>query len=527
VLELWLTRGTTMFIDEVAMFQQNGGLHPSALLAPFNEHLELARRLMYAICLPLFGAGGSFLAAKLIEISSVVLVICLVFVFMSKRIGAAAALALSLLLLLFGSAWELNFAVSGIGTVLALAAGTGALMALERPGRRRDVIACILLTISVASFTTGLAFAVGAAALLWLTPGGRRRLWVVVVPLALYVGWLAWVRLVYVPAHGEVQPLIGHNILLIPNMIVQQAASTAGAITGTNFDFEPQGPFAVFFTSSQYGGLIAALAAGVLIWRMRRRTSPMLWALIATLVAYWIELAIGSGLGRAPSTIRYVYTAGVLATILAAEAAWKPLRARRPLLILYALVGLALLGNLARLRDGMHFYRAFGTAVRAQLAAVEIARPSEPPQFQTAVGAPLFVRVNAGQYLMAVSRYGSPAFSEADLLGQPETVRAAADSVLVAALQLRAAPRRAGLPPLACRSQTPSSGVVLITPPGIGLRAPASAQLSLSRYADGPTPLGSLAGGEQVQVRIPQDRSRRPWRLTITPAPAGLEICQL
>ncbi len=131
MLELWLTRGTTMFIDEVAMFQQNGGLHPSALLAPFNEHLELARRLMYAICLPLFGAGGSFLAAKLVEISSVVLVICLVFVFLSKRIGAAAALALSLLLLLFGSAWELNFAVSGIGTVLALAAGSGALMALE------------------------------------------------------------------------------------------------------------------------------------------------------------------------------------------------------------------------------------------------------------------------------------------------------------------------------------------------------------------------------------------------------------
>ncbi|MGI8865016.1 MAG: hypothetical protein ACR2JH_11585 [Solirubrobacteraceae bacterium] len=527
-LQLWLTRGTTLFIDEVTMFQQNGGLHPSALLAPFNEHLELARRLMYAICLPLFGAGGSFLAARLIEVASVGALVCVVFVFVSQRIGAAAALAPAILLLFFGSAWELNFAISGIGNVVALAAGAGALLALQRRSGQRDVIACVLLTLSIASFTTGLAFVVGAALLLWLEPCGRRRLWVAVFPLALYAAWLAWVRLVYVPANGEAQHLTLSNVLLIPNMIVQQAASTAGALTGTNFNFEPSDSFAVFSTSSQYGAPFAALAAGALIWRLRRGTRPMIWALVATLLVYWSELAIGSGLGRTPTTIRYVYAAGVITVLLAAAAAGHLLRGRKTLLILYSLVALALLGNLARLRDGMHFYRAFGTAMRAQLAAVEIASPSEPNQFQTHIGAPLFVPLTVGPYLAAVRRYGSPAFSQSQLLAQPETLRENADSVLLAALQIHVAEVSAGAQLLHCNRPAGSSSLAVVVPPGgVGLRAAGTAQLSLSRYAAAPTPLGALHAGRQVDVRIPRDRSGRPWRLTVTPVPARLAVCPL
>ena len=71
-LQLWLTRGTTVFVDEIRMFVEDQGIHPSGLLMPFNEHLELARRLLYAVGFKLFGAGTSFLIARFVEVAAVI-----------------------------------------------------------------------------------------------------------------------------------------------------------------------------------------------------------------------------------------------------------------------------------------------------------------------------------------------------------------------------------------------------------------------------------------------------------------------
>ena len=170
-LALWITRGTTLFVDEKTIFVEDRGLHPSGLLAPLNGHLVLVQRLLYALNFKLFGA--SFALPRLVEVAGAMLVVGLVFVLAKERIGAVAALAPALLLLFFGSAWELNFVVSGIGNVYAVAAGLGALLALERRDPRRDVLACALLVVAVASFTSGLAFAVGALVLILLGPDAR------------------------------------------------------------------------------------------------------------------------------------------------------------------------------------------------------------------------------------------------------------------------------------------------------------------------------------------------------------------
>ncbi len=526
-LQLWLTRGTTLFIDEVAMFEQNNGIHPSALLAPFNEHLELARRALYGVCLGLLGAKTSFLVAKLAEISCVIVLVWLVYLFARSYLGSVAALPLALLLLFFGSAWELNFAVSGIGNVLALAAGTGAMIALRGRGRHAAPLACLLLVVSVASFTTGIAFAVGALVLAATAGELRRRWWVGVIPLALYAAWLLWVRLVYVPANGEVQHVSLSSILLIPNMIGQQAASTAGAITGLNYNFEPIGPFAVFSTSSPFGGVLAAAAAALLIWRLRRGAGPLLWALVAVLLAYWVELAVGSGIGRTPTTVRYVYAAGTISILIAAAAVSAPVRSRRALIVLYGLVALALLGNLARLREGMNFYRSFGTAMRAQLASIEIARPAESPPFKTLLGNPVFVPVTAGPYLRAVDRYGSPAFSEPQLLGESLTLREAADATLVAALRIASTPHPVGVPVRLCRALPAGSPAFEITPPGVELKSGVPATILLGRFGPPSVSAGALAAGRITDLRIPADRSATPWRVTFAPSAPSLTVCGL
>ncbi len=530
-LEFWLTRGTTMFVDEYTMFVQDRGLHPSALVAPFNEHLELARRLLYAVGFQVLGAGGAFLAARFVEAMCVIVLAAVVFVFLKKRIGPAASLAPALLLLFFGSAWELDFAISGIGNVLALAAGTGALMTLERHGRRADAAACVLLVVSVVSFTTGVAFAIGALCLCAVRRQLRARAWVALVPLVVYAGWLLWVRIVYLPAHPGVQPIAVSNLLLIPSMIAQQGAATAGALTGLNYDFGTSDPLSVFSTSSAYGPLIAAAAGGLLALRLRRGASPLLYALLATLVVYWIELAIGYGLGRTPTTVRYVYAAGVIAILIAGEAVNKRVTSPRALAILYAVSALALVGNVARLRDGMHLYRTFGTRMRAQLSAIEIAAPSEQASFGTLLGYPPLVVGTAGPYLQAVDRNGSPAYSGQQLRGESEDLRAAADDVLVSALQLHLSASSLGQPASGCRLLTPAprgSMTFALASPGVELRSSANAQVAVSRFASTQTiPIGTLAFDRAVDLRIPRDRSSLPWHVTISPAPATLSACGL
>ncbi|HEV7461058.1 MAG TPA: hypothetical protein VGN78_11010 [Solirubrobacteraceae bacterium] len=529
-LALWLTRGTTLFVDEVNVFTVDRGFHPSALLAPLNGHLVLLQRLVWATDFKLF--GPSFLVLRLVEVAGAIAAVGLFFELARRRIGAAAALAPALLLLFLGSAWELNFVPSGIGNVYAVAAGLGAVLALERGDRRGDLIACALLAVAVASFTLGVAFAVGAAVLILLQPGWRRRVWVAVVPLALYAAWIVWVRLEYVPTHGEIQNFHVWNILLIPNFIADEASSVAGAVAGLNYNFQPQSLYWIFSTDSPYGPVLAAAAAVALAVRLYRGSRPaLLWALMAILLAFWTSLALGFDIriGRNPVTVRYVYAGAILAVLVGAEAARGLRLSPAGLVALYAITVVALGANLARLRDGAHFYRSFTTSLRAQLTGLELARDHVSPGFMASSPTSFLAPVRAGPYLAAVDRNGSPAYSPAELARQPEDKRHDADAVVVAALRIGIAPAAPGATARNCRRVAGGSSVTLpVGPPGVRLTAPASAAIALRRYASTSTvPVGSLPPGRAVDLRIPPDRSRRTWQAVVTPAPGGVTVCEL
>ena len=534
-LEFWLTRGTTLFIDELGLFQGSTSFAPSALFAPFNGHLVLASKLLYAIALRLFGGSGAFEAAKFVEIGSVLALGGIFFAFVRRRVGRPVALIATVVLLFFGSAWEQAFSISGIEDVLVLASGVGALLLLEqdhgtRWGSRLDALACLALLVSVVSFSTGIAFAVGALCLLLLA-GQPRRAWIAVVPLVTYVAWLVWVRLNYLPSHPGAQHIALSNMLLIPSEIAQQAAATAGALAGLNYNFGPTDVFGgVFSTSSAYGAVLALMAGGALVWAMRRRATPMLWGLIVVALAYWVELALGSGSGRNPTTIRYVYMTGTVWMLIAAEAWGRPVARRAAVFSVAGLAVVSLLGNVERLRDGMHFYRAFGTTMRAQLAALEIAQPSESPQFHTRVGQPQFALVTAGPYLAAVRRHGSPAYSASALARQSAALRGSADAMLVVALGIGPTAVPAGdASPHSCLTREASSSapvVLALRPPGALLRASSGAALTIGQFSPGVAD-GALAAGQTARLRIPPDRSARSWRLTLSPGPARLAICRL
>ncbi len=527
--EFWLTRGGTAFIDEVTILQQSTGLHLSGLIAPFNEHLELARRLLYAISFNVFPGSGTYVVAKIVQSLAVIALGLSFFTFLRERLGATAALAPTVLLLFFGSGWELDFVPSGTGNVLALATGIAGLLLLQRAERRSDVLACALLIASVASFTTGTALAAGALVYLLVAPGQRKRVWVALVPLALYAAWLLWVRLAYIPSHGNVQPVNLANLLLTPNEIAQQSASTMGALAGINYDFSPTDIFGgVFTTSSSYGAILAVVALGGLLWRLRnRRAGPMLWALVAVLIVYWLELATGTGQGRDPSTVRYTYFAATVFMLLAAEAYGRPIIRRAGLVLLFAAVAFSLLGNVARLRDGMDFYRSFATAMRAQLTAIEVAAPSESPNFMTHVGRPPLVPLTVGPYLSAARRNGSPAFSVDQLRRQPLQLRTQADAMLVTALGLGLRTPATRPVSAACRHVVAASArPATYAVPGTGLilSAASSTAVSVGQFSAG-APLGTLSPGRPQELIIPHDAVAQAWHVKLSPAPSSLTLC--
>jgi hypothetical protein len=543
-LGLWVMRGTTLFVDEQSLFVADNGFHPSALLSPFNGHLFLFERLVYAADFKILGAN--FLIPRLVEVIGVDLVVGLVFLLVRRSIGAAAALGPAILLLFFGSAWENTIVPSGIGTVYAVAAGLGALLVLDaRPKSsalirsRRPTVpfhqlgACALLIVSVSSWTVGVPFALGALVLILLQPGGWRRAWVALLPLALYAAWLVWVRAVYIPAHGEVQSLQVSNILLVPNYIANEASSVMGALAGLNYAFQPKDYLAPFTTESGYGPLLAALGCAALIFSLHRGSrSPLLWALIGVLLVYWLSLAMGfdSRIGRTPTTVRYAYAGAVLVLLVGAEAARGVRLSPASLAALYLIAVLALGANVARLRTGAHFYRDFATSLRANLTAVELARGHVRPGF-TLQPQPSLQYMAAGPYLSAVARIGSPAYSVAELVRQSERVRHATDLELVAAMGTAISAHPKGEPVDPCQRFIGVRRRILtfrVGPTGVMLYSRAAGQASLRRFALSSTvPVGSLAANRPVDLRIPIDRSMRPWHLSITPSPAWLTVCPL
>jgi hypothetical protein len=519
---LWFGRGTSLFVDEVQFFTQDRGLDLQTLVSPVNGHLVLVSRLLSAVSFDLFAA--SFVPLRIAVAVGGALVAVFFFALVRKRLGDPTALVLTVVLLFLGTAWEVTFTESGITHVYCLAGGLGALLALDSEQRGSELIACVLLIVSVSAFTLGLAFAAGAGALIVARRDPLSRLWLAVVPVALYVAWIVWVKLDD-PVAGGSSEIELYKFLLIPNFAVDQAAALAGALPGLNYDFSPDSTFAAYRTDSAFGALIAIAAAAAIALGIRRRgMTPMLWGSLVVLAAMWVALALGVRPGRTPETARYVYATGAVVVLIASEA-WRGARLARVGVIVFTLiVAVALLGNLARLRQGYYTYRDFALELRAQLTALDLARGHVADDFHPPVGSADFAGIVAGDYYAAVDRIGTPAFDEEELVAQSEALRATADSELIAALGIGLTPLPPGSKARACE---PLVGERTVGQAPLALQSESAATVALSRYASGTlSKVGKLKPGVPGMLDIPPDAGTRPWRVSAL-GPSGVTVCRL
>jgi len=202
--------------------------------------------------------------------------------------------------------------------------------------------------------------------------------------------------------------------------------------------------------------VVAVLVAVILVVKrfFSRTTVPVRFlSLLAAALSFWILTGVARAHLGAPYASRYVYFGAVLIVLLAVELARGTRPSRLALAGVPLLVGLAAVGNVHLLLQGVDRFRAQSDSTVADLAALELAGPAAAPEARVD---PRRWWLIAGEYFQAAAELGSPAYA-AQLAAMPESVRGsprarrrsrahrAADTALARVLGVTSQPAREGL----------------------------------------------------------------------------------
>jgi hypothetical protein len=516
----------TFFQDSWSFLMNRRAFGADALLQPHNEHIVVFPVAITQLLLRLFGMSSA--RPEFVVLIAMLLVSALlVFAYVRRRIGPWPALMAAVLLLFLGPAWQdllWPFEIGFVGSVLF---GVAMLLALERESRNWDAAACAFLALSIGFSSLGVAFAVGAIVEVVQRRGSRgtRRAYVPAVPLLLYAAWYAgWGR----EAEGH---LSLHNLLVSPRYVVEAVSAATESLVGmSGISGEPVG-------QAVWGPLLPLLLLGAIAYVRHRRPaalSPRLWPVLAAAATFWFLAAFNAIPGREAYSSRYLYAGAAFVLMIAANLLEGVRIGRRALFVAAAIAAVATVSNLGPLRDGRDFLESQTVLTRADLAAIEISRRTIDPSFGLTpeiAGTPFLIDVNAEEYLTAVSEYGSPAYTPAELDAAPEFGRVQADVVLANALPVSTEIRDGSSGGGACVVVPPGGGArPLALRPGltsIALSAGDPGTIRLRRFAAVEYPLVTegVPGGSTTLLRIPPDRATRPWRLQIDAA-QGATVCR-
>jgi hypothetical protein len=532
---LILQSDLTFYADDWGFLIDRRGFSASVFLDPHNDHIAILPVAIYKAFLALFGMNS---AVPFAIVSTFVFLLSavLLFVYMRRRAGDWPALLGSVLILFLGASWLDLLWSFQIGFSGSIAAGLGALLALDRDDRKGDVAACALLVAATAFSELGVPFAIGALVSIALGPSPRRsRLYVPFVPFALYGLWyLGW-------GHTGPHNASFHNLIHSPGFVFDMAAQNLASLFGLATPLTGKGNEPVGLDWGRILLVVIAIGLGWRLWR-KRLPSRWLWAVLAAGGSFWFLTALNATLLRAPTSGRYQYPGAVFVLLIAAEAL-RGIRFwfldKRLLVPAITVTIAAAVSGAIYLHKGYEMRQTSTDLLRARLAALEIARDDLSPDFPIALF-PLIAKP-AGEYFSAVDAFGSPAPSESQLQASDESQRAAADDQLAAAEGIQLTPMAAGAGQGAraggrCDTVngSASSSATALGPGRYMLRLerlPAVAgQLSLpvtaARFADDPTvDLGFVNQRTVATLNIPPDRSSLAWHL-YWPTGTAVTVCR-
>jgi hypothetical protein len=364
LLLVWLSH-LTFSGDEWDPLLYRRGFSLDVLLKPHAEHILLGPTLFYKAIQATFGMG-SLLPYAVVSTLSFLASVVLLFLYLQRRVDHWLALAGVLPVLFMGTAAEVLLWPFEVSFTASMAAGIGALLALERGDERGDATACGLLVLSLAFSELAVSFALGAAMFMLLVHRPWSRWYVVIVPILLYVLWYAgW-------GHTAESHLSVRNVVHSPIYLLKGLAATASSLLGVPNSVRaaaaegrlPLVPLIVV-------GLIPLVAAVVLRRRWRMPLSAPFWSALVVLLSFWLLTAASNAPGRSPWASRYQYVGGVLLLMVLASLA-SGIRARGAAILIALAVGvLAAIANLRVLHDNYTILADRATKERGALAGFE------------------------------------------------------------------------------------------------------------------------------------------------------------
>lgn len=539
------TRGTTFADDEWTWIFQRRGSGVHTFLDPHNDHLSLIPVSIYKL---LFATAGlrTYTPYRVIVIGAHLCCVVLVFLYATRRVGPYFALLAAAVILFFGPGWQEFLWPFQVAWLIAIAAGIGALLMLDREDRVGNIGACVLLGVALASAGPGVAIAIGLVVEVLLRRRGR-DLWIVAAPITVYALWWATYQ----------QRVYSSPASLVPGFVFRAAAGALSSLAGLS------GANALTNSGHFVGPGVPLLVIAVLLlaWRLHRvgYVPPRLLTLCVMALSFWITAGVGRASLKLGALIltatgdesRYLYISGILILLIGIEAA----RGVSASTWVRALAGVAVLAavysNLSSLRHGAQAQRAEGQLDKASLGTLEMTRSIVNPDFAP-VGF-VFGIVKAGEYLAAVRALGSPAASATQIAALPDSIRVAVDNQLIRIHQVSLKPVPAVTisprtppdvdsvaygtitTPGACvryrhvpSPSSPAGGLVLTLPvTGLLLTANGtSAGVAIRRFADQVQPIGTLADGVPAILRITPDFALRAWHIRIGTA-GRVTACRL
>jgi hypothetical protein len=526
VLTLVLVRHLTFFADSWEFLMNRRHFTAHAVLEPHNEHIVVIPVLITQLFLRIFGMTSAMPEYVLLTIFCLATA-ALVFEYVRRRIGPWPGLFAAALILFLGPAFEVllwTFEISYVGSMVF---GLLMLLALEERTRRADIVACVALLLCFGFSSLGIAFAVAGITSILVGPRStwRGRAFVVVTPIVLYgLWWLGW-------GHNAETHLTLHNILASPNYVAEEVAVGVGALTGLGTSTET-------FTVDQTWGRIFLVALivglGVLI-RKRKRVDPVVWPIAVAAVFNWFLTAFNDIAGRDPDVSRYQYLSAVLILLLIAALLRGTRISKRWLIVGAVGTALAIGPNLVILHDGREYFANETIITRSDTAALEIARPTVPPEFAFGpeiAGTGALIDIQAGKYFEATDEFGSPAYSQAELETAQPQGRRQADILLSHALPITSA-TEVGVTGegQGCTAAGGASGAPEVPLPGeeVRIEVPAGteAQPQLRRFSEVgefPVSLSAIPAESVMTLHIPADESKRPWILHVASS-RQVQVC--
>jgi len=507
----------TFVSDDWELLVERRRLTLDAVMRPFHEHIVLGPAVIYRVLLQVFGMSSA-LPYFAVSIALFALSAVLLFVYARRRVGEWPALAAALVVLFLGAASEDLLWAFQMGFFGSAACGLGMLLALDRGDRNGDLLATALLVASLCFSSLGLAFAAGAAVHV-LLDGRKSRAYVALVPLLLYALWWAgW-------GHSAESHVSVENLLGLPLYVFDAAAAGVAAMLGS-----APGYTDLAHPGAGYRVLMVLLALALTARTVRRRELPHPLIVALTIgLAFWLLAGLNRDALRFPTSLRYQYPSVLFLLLIAIEALDGIRLSRLGTLAVVAISCVAAAGGVHLLTEAYEgTWKPRSEKVRATLAALELA--PDHVELGAHVGVPSPTSLDGKAYLLAASRFGSPATPLSQLPTLPRNERAQVDKTLAQALGLTLV--RAGAEGLrGCRRIAPAGpgAPVRVVPFGDHVlfdSGPGIARIRIGRYGDGQGVfLGALQGGAAARVTLPADRSKVPWRLSLAGS-GRVELCR-